>query len=55
MSGAKRDRPELKVALEYVRAGDTRVVWKMDRLARSLKKRIETIEDLENVGLVSCY
>ncbi|MCA9893121.1 MAG: recombinase family protein [Anaerolineae bacterium] len=47
MSGAKRDRPELIAALEYVRAGDTLVVWKMDRLARSLKQLIETIEDLE--------
>lgn len=47
MSGAKRDRPELLAALEYVRAGDTLVVWKMDRLARSLKQLIETIEELE--------
>ncbi len=35
-SGAQRDRPELKSALEYMRAGDVLVVWKLDRLARSL-------------------
>ena len=46
-SGAQRERPELKAALEYVRKGDTIVVWKLDRLARSLKQLIETVEDLE--------
>jgi DNA invertase Pin-like site-specific DNA recombinase len=46
-SGAQRDRPELKAALEYVRAGDTIVVWKLDRLARSLKQLIETVDDLQ--------
>lgn len=45
-SGAQRDRPELKAAIEYMRAGDTLVVWKLDRLARSLKQLIETVEDL---------
>lgn len=46
-SGSQRDRPELKAALEYVRSGDTLVVWKLDRLARSLKQLIETIEQLK--------
>ena len=46
-SGAQRDRPELKAALGYMREGDTLVVWKLDRLARSLKQLIETIERLE--------
>lgn len=50
-SGAQRDRPELKSALEYARAGDTIVVWKLDRLARSLKQLIETVEDLEKRGI----
>lgn len=36
-SGAQRDRPELKAALDFMRSGDTLVVWKLDRLARSLK------------------
>lgn len=46
-SGAHRDRPELKAALDYMRPGDTLVVWKLDRLARSLKQLIETVEQLE--------
>lgn len=46
-SGAQRDRPQLNAALDYLRAGDTLVVWKLDRLARSLKQLIETIELLE--------
>lgn len=50
-SGARRDRPELKAALEYMRPGDTLVVWKLDRLARSLKQLIETVEGLEGQGI----
>ena len=46
-SGAQRDRPELKAAIDYMRAGDTLVVWKLDRLARSIKQLIETIDGLE--------
>ncbi len=48
-SGAQRDRPELKAALEYMRPheGDVLVVWKLDRLARSLRQLIDTVEDLE--------
>jgi DNA invertase Pin-like site-specific DNA recombinase len=54
-SGAQRDRPELLAALEYLRAGDSLVVWKLDRLARSLKQLIETVELLESrsIGLRS--
>ena len=51
LSGARRDRPELKAALEYMRSDDTLVVWKLDRLARSLKQLIETVEDLEERGI----
>jgi DNA invertase Pin-like site-specific DNA recombinase len=46
-SGAQRDRPELSAALDYMRPRDTLVVWKLDRLARSLKQLIETVEQLE--------
>jgi DNA invertase Pin-like site-specific DNA recombinase len=55
-SGAQRDRPELKAALGYMRdgAGDVLVVWKLDRLARSLKQLIETVEDLERRGVGLC-
>ena len=46
-SGAQRERPELKAAIDYLRPGDTLVVWKLDRLARSLKQLIETVEELD--------
>jgi DNA invertase Pin-like site-specific DNA recombinase len=46
-SGALRERPELQAALDYMRTGDTLMVWKLDRLARSLKQLIETVEELE--------
>lgn len=46
-SGAHRNRPELRGALEYARSGDVLVVWRLDRLARSMRQLIETIEDLE--------
>lgn len=50
-SGAQRDRPQLKSAIEYMRKGDTLVVWRLDRLARSLKQLIETVEGLEAAGV----
>jgi DNA invertase Pin-like site-specific DNA recombinase len=54
-SGAQRERPALKAALDYMRTGDTLVVWKLDRLARSLKQLIETVEEFgtRNIGLRS--
>ena len=42
ISGAKSERPGLKQALEVVRGGDVLVVWKLDRLGRSLPTLIET-------------
>jgi DNA invertase Pin-like site-specific DNA recombinase len=52
-SGANRDRPELKAALDYIRAGDTLVTWKLDRLARSVRQLVETAAELERreIGL----
>jgi hypothetical protein len=38
MSGAVTDRPALRDALEFARDGDTLTVWKLDRLARSMKQ-----------------
>ena len=55
-SGAQRDRPELIAAMNYIRPGeDVLVIWKLDRLARSLKQLIETVEKLETqkIGLLS--
>ena len=50
-SGAQRDRPELAAALSYMRSGDSLVVWKLDRLARSLPQLIETVATLEDQGI----
>jgi DNA invertase Pin-like site-specific DNA recombinase len=47
-SGAKAERTGLDEALSYVRQGDTLVVWRLDRLGRSLKHLIETITALNN-------
>src|SRR5437868_15191816 len=47
-SGAKAERKGLEEALDYVREGDTLVVWRLDRLGRSLKHLIETITTLNN-------
>lgn len=51
VSSGKKDRPQLAAALDYVRSGDTLVVWRLDRLARSLRQLIETVEDLEKRGI----
>lgn len=47
-SGATFERKGLDEALAYVREGDTLVVWRLDRLGRSLKHLIETITNLNN-------
>jgi DNA invertase Pin-like site-specific DNA recombinase len=48
ISGGKAERKGLAEALEYVRAGDTLVVWRLDRLGRSLKDLIEKLTGLHN-------
>lgn len=45
-SGTKSQRPGLEKALSYLREGDTLVVWKLDRLGRSLQHLIQTIKNL---------
>ena len=54
MSGAVTDRPALHEALAFARSGDTLIVWKLDRLARSMKQLIETIEELRLRGIGFC-
>ena len=55
LSGVKFERPGLKSALEMTRAGDTLVVWRLDRLGRSLKDLIQLTETLKerSIGLCS--
>lgn len=50
-SGAKSSRPGLDEILEYLREGDTLVVWKLDRLGRSMKHLIEVVTALEKRGV----
>ena len=50
-SGAKADRPGLTAALSYARKGDVLVVWKLDRLGRSLPHLIETVTNPEKCGI----
>jgi DNA invertase Pin-like site-specific DNA recombinase len=50
-SGAKAERKGLEEALSYIRAGDTLVVWRLDRLGRSFRDLIATITMLEERGI----
>lgn len=51
ISGAKASRPGLDKALEILRGGDTLVVWKLDRLGRSVKSLIALTDQLERDGI----
>jgi len=51
ISGAKTKRPGLDEALTYLREGDVLVVWRLDRLGRSLKHLIELVNFLEEQGI----
>ena len=50
-SGSQRDRPQLRAALDFTREGDVLVVWKLDRLARSLHHLLEAASELERRGI----
>lgn len=50
-SGARDDRPGLKACLTYAKAGDTLVVWKLDRLGRSLQHLLSIISELKVRGV----
>jgi DNA invertase Pin-like site-specific DNA recombinase len=50
-SGALARRPQLDAALDYLRAGDVLVVWRLDRLGRNLRHLIETVNDLAASGI----
>jgi DNA invertase Pin-like site-specific DNA recombinase len=51
LSGSKDDRPGLGEALGFVRSGDTLVVWRLDRLGRSLSHLIDVTTGLETRGI----
>ena len=55
MSGAHAERPVLSNLLENLRTGDVLVIWKLDRLGRSLKHLIEVVNELmtRKIGLKS--
>jgi len=50
ISGVSRNKPELTKLLDHLRRGDTLVVWKLDRLARSTRKLLETVEAIAEAG-----
>lgn len=50
-TGTNRERPELAQCLKTLRPGDCLVVWKLDRLARSLQHLVEIISDLDKRGI----
>lgn len=51
VSGTRADRPGLNKALEMLREGDTLVVWKLDRLGRSVKHLVDLVGELANQGV----
>lgn len=51
VGSAKAERPELEQCLKALRAGDTLVVWRMDRLGRSLKDLVDIVTSLEARGV----
>ena len=50
VSGANRNRPEFERMLDQIRTGDTIIVWKLDRLARSTRDLLNTMETLGDAG-----
>jgi DNA invertase Pin-like site-specific DNA recombinase len=51
LSGTKENRPGLLKALEQLREGDTLIVWKLDRLGRSVKSLIELVSELHSKNI----
>ena len=51
LSGSRADRPGLAKALEMLREGDTLVVWKLDRLGRSVKQLVDLVGELHKQGV----
>lgn len=55
VSGKQFDRPGLSALMDHARAGDSLAITRLDRLGRSLKELLETVENLkkQNIGLIS--
>src|SRR5208282_5198328 len=51
ISGSRAERPGLAQALEMLREGDTLVVWKLDRLGRSVKNLVDLVGELHKKGV----
>ena len=51
LSGAKDDRPGLAAALAFARPGDVLMVWRLDRLGRSLSHLVATVAKIQNAGI----
>ena len=51
ISGSRAERPGLTKALEMLREGDTLVVWKLDRLGRSVKNLVDLVGELYKQGI----
>jgi DNA invertase Pin-like site-specific DNA recombinase len=51
ISGSKSERMGLREAIDFMREGDSLVVWRLDRLGRSLKHLIQTVETLQSKGI----
>ena len=50
VSGSSRQRPEFQQMLDQLREGDTVIVWRLDRLARSTRHLLETMETIREAG-----
>lgn len=50
-SGKASDRPELRKVMNYLREGDTLVVWRLDRLGRSMKHLVELVAQMDEKGI----
>ena len=51
ISGSRAERPGLAKALDMMREGDTLVVWKLDRLGRSVKQLVDLVGALHKLGV----
>jgi DNA invertase Pin-like site-specific DNA recombinase len=51
ISGSRAERPGLEKAMEMLREGDTLVVWKLDRLGRSVKNLVDLVGELQKQGI----